>query len=91
MLAFSQKVIAIVKKIPFGKTLTYKEVAERAGNPKADRAVGNILNRYYKECVRNNSPKIPCHRVIRSDGQLGGYALGEKTKQKLLEKEGIKI
>lgn len=84
---FSKKVIRVVSKISKGKTLTYKDVATRAGNPKAARAVGNILNKYYKDCVSNKKPTIPCHRVIRSDGQTGGYAKGEKEKRKLLQKE----
>lgn len=81
MLTFSQKVYEVVKKIPKGKVLTYKEVARRAGNVKASRAVGNILN-------KNHNPKIPCHRVIRSDGKLGGYNKGSKEKIKILKKEG---
>ncbi|MCX6762993.1 MAG: MGMT family protein [Candidatus Moranbacteria bacterium] len=87
MPTFSKKVIRIVAKIPKGKTLAYKQVATRAGNPEAARAVGNILNRYYSECVKNKKLTIPCHRVIRSDGQIGGYAKGEKEKRELLQKE----
>jgi len=77
---FKEKVSGIVKKIPKGRVLTYKEVARRAGKPKAYRAVGNILNKNYDS-------KIPCHRVIRSDGKLGGYNRGYKTKFILLKKE----
>ena len=88
---FSDKVIKIVSKIPKGKTLTYKQVAKYAGNEKAARAVGNILNKYYFECLRNKKPTIPCHRVIRSDGQIGGYAKGEKEKRILLQKEKASI
>lgn len=88
---FSKKVISIVKKILFGKTLTYKEVASRAGNEKASRAVGNILNRYYKFCRSNKITTIPCHRVVRSDGKIGGYVLGENKKKKLLKKELFNI
>ena len=84
LLTFSQKVYEIVKKIPKGKVLTYKEVAKRAGNVKASRAVGNILN-------KNHDPKIPCHRVIRSDGKLGGYNLGAKKKKEILKKEGFNL
>jgi O-6-methylguanine DNA methyltransferase len=84
LLTFSQKVYEIVKKIPKGKVLTYKEVAKRAGNAKASRAVGNILN-------KNHDPKIPCHRVIRSDGKLGGYNLGAKKKKEILKKEGFNL
>ena len=84
---FSRKVANIVKKIPSGKTLTYKEVAKRAGNPKAYRAVGNILNTCYRWCIKKGSKTIPCHRVVRSDGKTGGYVLGEKKKRELLKKE----
>jgi O-6-methylguanine DNA methyltransferase len=84
---FEQKVIEIVKKIPRGKVATYKEVAILCGRSKAYRSVGNILNKNYKE----NGPKIPCHRVIRSDGEIGRYALGKKRKKELLKKEGVKI
>ena len=70
----------IVKTIPAGQTVTYKEVALRAGSPQAARAVGNILNSNY-------DPTIPCHRVIRSDGKIGGYNRGEKLKIKKLKKE----
>jgi len=81
MKSFTEKVYGVVKKIPKGKVLTYKEVARRAGNINASRAVGNILNKNY-------DPKIPCHRVIRSDGKLGGYNRGAKEKIKILKKEG---
>ncbi|OGF69926.1 6-O-methylguanine DNA methyltransferase [Candidatus Giovannonibacteria bacterium RIFCSPLOWO2_02_FULL_45_14] len=77
---FSRRVLNIVRKIPRGKTLTYKEVAIRAGKPRAYRVVGNILNKNY-------DPKIPCHRVIRSDGKIGGYNRGTKNKLSLLKKE----
>lgn len=77
---FKQKVLEAVKKIKRGKTLTYKEVAKRAGSPKAFRAVGNILN-------KNFNSKIPCHRVIRSDGTIGGYNKGTKLKWRKLKSE----
>ena len=80
MKTFRERVMEMVRRIPKGEVLTYKEVAGRAGNPKAYRAVGNILNRNY-------DPKIPCHRVIRSDGSLGGYNRGSKKKKELLWKE----
>lgn len=79
-MAFKEKVFSIVRKIPKGKTLTYKEVAKKAGNPKAYRAVGNILNSNY-------NPQIPCHRVIRSDGKTGGYNRGANRKILILRKE----
>lgn len=80
MLNFKEKVFEVVRKIPKGKTLSYKEVAKKAGSPLAFRAVGNILN-------TNFDPKIPCHRVVRSDGKLGGYNRGEKLKKEILKKE----
>ncbi|MDO8574987.1 MAG: MGMT family protein [bacterium] len=83
MIKFSEKVYAAVKKIPKGKTATYKMIALAAGNPNACRAVGNILN-------KNFDPKIPCHRVIRSDGKLGGYNRGVSKKKLLLETERVK-
>ncbi len=75
--------MAIVKKIPAGKTMSYKAVAQRTGRPQAWRAVGNILN-------KNRDPEIPCHRVIRSDGSIGGYNRGIKKKRALLQKEGVR-
>lgn len=78
---FREKVFEIVKQIPKGKTLSYKEVAKRAGNPKAARAVGRILNSN-KDLVN-----IPCFRVVRSNGAVGGYKLGIKKKIKLLKAE----
>ena len=84
MHSFTDNVYAVVKKIKKGKTLTYKQVADLAGNPKACRAVGNILNKNYDK-------KIPCHRVIRSDGRPGGYNRGEKLKIRLLKQEGATL
>lgn len=81
MINFKQKVLEVVKKIPSGKTMTYAEVAKKAGSPKAYRSVGNILNKNY-------DISIPCHRVIRSDGKIGGYNRGRKKKEELLKKEG---
>jgi methylated-DNA-[protein]-cysteine S-methyltransferase len=83
---FAKKVYSIVKKIPKGKVLTYREVADRAGSPKASRAVGNILH-------KNKDPKIPCHRVIRSDWKPGGYngLIKNKKKIEILRKEGVNL
>lgn len=83
MTSFKEKVYIIVKKIPKGKTATYKEVAVLAGQPLAWRAVGSILN-------KNFDSTIPCHRVIRSDGKIGGYNRGVSKKKILLKKEGAK-
>jgi len=76
-----KSVYTFVKSIPKGETRTYKQVAEAIGHPRAYRAVGNILN-------KNLDPTIPCHRVIRSDGEIGGYNRGKNKKQKILEQEG---
>ena len=83
MKSFTEKVYEVVKTIPNGKVLTYKEVAKKAGNEKASRAVGNILN-------KNFNPDIPCHRVIRSDGKPGDYNRGSQAKIEILRKEGYK-
>ncbi len=83
--SFKEKVFAVVGKIPKGKVLTYKQVAERAGSPRAARAVGSILK-------NNFDPAIPCHRVIRSDGGMGGYNRGGKNKKlEILKKEGARV
>lgn len=80
--AFTDKVRAVVAKIPKGKVMTYAEVAKKAGSPGASRAVGSIM-------AKNFDPKIPCHRVIRSDGKIGNYNRGgPEAKRKLLIKEG---
>ena len=65
---FSERVYAIVAKIPKGKTMTYGQVAARAGNPGAARAVGTLMSKNYNR-------EIPCDRVVRSDAKVGGYAL----------------
>lgn len=80
MESFKEKAYKIVKQIPEGAVLSYKQVAQKAGRPKAWRAVGNVLN-------KNHNPAIPCHRVIKSDGKLGGYNRGAKLKKKLLKQE----
>lgn len=77
---FKDKVFTIVAKIPKGKLMTYKEVATKAGSPGASRAVGSILKTNY-------NPKIPCHRVIRSDGKMGGYNRGGIEKKLLILKK----
>jgi len=79
---FSEKVYKVVSKIPKGKTLSYKQVAELVGSPNAYRAVGNILH-------KNKNPKVPCHRVIKLDGSLGGYNKGVKAKLRKLKKENF--
>ncbi len=78
---FKERVLAIVKTIPKGQTLSYGEVARRAGNEKASRAVGRILTKYYNQ-------EIPCHRVVKSNGDVGGYNRGRENKIKMLLQEG---
>lgn len=84
-MTFKQKIFTLLRKIPKGKVTTYKELSCAAGKPNAARAVGRILN-------SNPAPvKIPCHRVVHSDGRIGGYKLGAKKKKALLKSEGIEI
>lgn len=79
--SFTESVYRVVKKIPKGKTMTYAEVAREVRRPRAYRAVGSALN-------KNHDPAIPCHRVIRSDGGIGGYNRGAICKRILLQNEG---
>lgn len=83
MTEFQKKVYNFVKNIPKGKTATYKEVALAIGHPKAYRAVGSVLKK------NPNIGIMPCHRVIRSDGKIGGYVLGMKKKLELLKEEQV--
>ena len=79
--AFERRVYAVVKTIPRGQTRSYRWVAQRLGNAQLARAVGNALN-------NNPFPEtIPCHRVVRSDGSLGGFAWGPAKKRRLLARE----
>ncbi len=80
---FEKKVWQACQRIPKGKVSTYKLIARAIGKPKAYRAVGNALNK------NPYSPKVPCHRVVRSDGFIGGFARGKKNKIKILKKEGL--
>ena len=81
VISFADRVRVIVMKIPKGKTMTYKEVAAKAGNPLAARAVGAVMRTNY-------DLKIPCHRVIKSDGTLGSYNRGGvERKRQILKSE----
>ena len=85
MKSFTEKVRDVVRKIPRGKTLTYAQVARLSGSPKAFRAVGSIM-------AGNFDPKIPCHRVVRSDGEIGQYNRGgPAAKRAILKREGAVI
>ena len=84
---FQKKVWDEIDKVPRGKVITYGEIAKNIGKPKAARAVANA-------CGANPNPiVVPCHRVIRSDGELGGYSGsgGVKQKIKLLREEGVTL
>ncbi len=82
--AFQEKVFAACSKIRKGRVSTYADIARAIGKPGASRAVGNALN-------RNRSPSVPCHRVVRSDGAVGGFAHGTRRKEEMLRAEGVRI
>lgn len=80
---FEEKVYYYVKQIPKGKVSTYKLIAEKIGS-KSWRAIGNALN-------KNKNKKVPCHRVVKSNLEVGDFARGKREKIRLLSGEGIKI
>lgn len=82
---FQNQVWQVLKRIPKGKVTTYQRLAKAIKRPRSARAVGNALN------VNPYAPQVPCHRVVRSNGEIGGYASGPKKKIAILEKEGVKI
>lgn len=83
--SFSEQVSKVVRAIPKGKVMTYGEVAKKAGFPGAGRAVGSVMR-------MNTDKSVPCHRVICSNGRLGGYnGLAGKSKALILKKEGVEI
>jgi len=82
---FQQKVWAACSRIPRGKVSAYSAIANAIGRPNAARAVGNALNK------NPFAPRVPCHRVVRSDGRIGGFARGASAKKKLLEEEGVAV
>lgn len=84
-MTFSQKVLDLTGRIPKGKVTTYSEIARFLGNPKCARAVGNALKK------NRHLVTVPCHRVIKSNGEIGGYSGGQGKKIALLEKEGIRV
>jgi len=84
MTDFRQLVFDIVAQIPKGKVSTYQNIAKMIGKPRAYRAVGNTLNQNYNK-------NVPCHRVIRSNGQVGGFRGGTKKKIAILKQEGVAI
>jgi methylated-DNA-[protein]-cysteine S-methyltransferase len=82
---FNKQVWAALELIPRGKVTTYKEIAKFVGRLGAARAVGSACHKNFR------APAVPCHRVVKSDGKLGGYARGVKIKNKLLEAEGVEV
>jgi O-6-methylguanine DNA methyltransferase len=82
--AFAARVLSAVRRIPPGHVATYGDIAERAGRPRAWRAVGNIM----RNC---HDPGVPCHRVIAAAGRLGGYGGNLILKQELLRAEGLRV
>ena len=81
---FNEKCYNLLRQVPKGKVTTYKSLAQ-AMNTKAYRAVGTAMNK------NPYAPEVPCHRVINSNGKLGGYAFGLPKKIKMLKAEGIEI
>ncbi len=81
---FNEKCYSVLRKVPRGKVTTYKELA-KALKSKAYRAVGNAMNK------NPYAPRVPCHRVVQSNGKVGGFASGTKKKAEMLKKEGIEI
>ncbi len=94
---FERRVYAVVRRIPKGQTRSYRWVAGQLGNPQLARAVGNALNRnprpFPSDAVTQSRSHpvtlVPCHRVIRTNGSLGGYAAGPTRKRTLLRREGV--
>ncbi len=83
MKSFNSKCYSVLKKVPRGKVTTYKELAKAVGCPRGARAVGNAMNK------NPYAPKVPCHRVVKSNGEVGGFASGTKKKIAMLRKEGV--
>ena len=82
---FEIEVLLATCKIPKGRTATYKQIASAIGRPNAHRAVGNALNK------NPLAPLIPCHRVVRNDGKIGGFAHGSARKARMLAREGAML
>jgi len=83
-MTFQEKCYELLKQIPKGKVTSYKEIAHALGT-KAYRAVGTAMNK------NPNPVEVPCHRVVKADGSLGGYAYGDIKKTALLKEEGVEV
>lgn len=84
MKSFNERCYELLRKVPKGKVVTYKSLAEAMGT-KAYRAVGNAMNK------NPYAPEVPCHRVVKTDGSLGGFASGPQKKKEMLTQEGVVI
>lgn len=82
--SFNEKCYSLLKKVPRGKVTTYKEISRKLKS-KGYRAVGNAMNK------NPYAPKVACHRVVKSNGEIGGFAHGTKKKIEMLKKEGVEI
>ncbi len=80
-----KRVYEVTSQIPKGRVSTYGAIATAAGRPKAARAVGRLMH------VNPNPVIVPCHRVVRSDGTVGGYGRGQEAKVKMLASEGVSV
>ena len=85
MTSFQSQCYEALKKVPRGKVITYGGLAEMIGRPKAHRAVGSAMNK------NPFAPKVPCHRVVKSNGDLGGFSIDIKVKIKRLQEEGVMV
>ena len=85
MTKFQSECYEALKKVPKGKVITYAGLARKIGKPKAHRAVGNAMNK------NPFAPKVPCHRVVKSNGELGGFADDINVKIKRLHEEGVDV
>lgn len=86
--SFNEKCYEILRKVPKGKVVTYKQIAQKLKS-KGYRAVGNAMNKNENSFLSGG--KVPCHRVICSDGKIGGFAFGTKKKTEMLKKEGVEV
>ncbi|MDD5072110.1 MAG: MGMT family protein [Patescibacteria group bacterium] len=82
---FAKAVLEATRKVPCGRITTYGEISRIIGRPRASRAVGSALHK------NPYAPAVPCHRVVKAGGQIGGFRKGSKAKIKILAKEGVKV
>ncbi len=85
MTLFQSECYEALKKVPSGKVISYAGLAEMIGRPNAQRAVGSAMNK------NPYAPKVPCHRVVKSNGEIGGFADDINVKIKRLHKEGVEV